>query len=75
MSADSLRDPEYAYNTRFLGRGDQAGAPVPPPPTRIVDPRPNRPAVLRTADAFIGKDGVVYGADLSSGLYIMEYSG
>ena len=48
---------------------------VPAAPTRLVDPRPNRPLVLHSADVFVDKDGLVYATDFSVGLYVMEFNG
>jgi hypothetical protein len=49
---------------------------VPPPPKKLLDPRPNRPVVLHSADVFVDRNGVLYCTDWSgAGLYIMEYSG
>ena len=53
----------------------EVGACVPPPPTKMVDPRPNRPKVLHSADVFVDKQGLIYSTDFSVGLYIMEFNG
>jgi hypothetical protein len=53
----------------------EVGAMVPAAPTRLVDPRPNRPLVLHLADVFVDKDGLVYATDFSVGLYVMEFKG
>ena len=51
-------------------------APVPPAPKKLVDPRPNRPIVLHSADVFVDKNGLCYCTDWSgAGLSIMEYLG
>jgi hypothetical protein len=63
------------YDIRDQFRPAEVGALVPPPPTQMVDPRPNRPAVLHTADVFVDKNGIVYCTDFNAGLYIMEYTG
>ena len=46
-----------------------------PPPTKWVDPRPNRPIVLHSADVFVDKNALCYVTDFSAGLYIVEYKG
>jgi hypothetical protein len=48
---------------------------VPAPPTKLVDPRPNRPLVLHSADVYVDKAGLVYCTDFSVGLYICEMTG
>ena len=48
---------------------------VPPPPQKWVDPRPNRPIVLHSADVFVDKNALCYVTDFSAGLYIVEYRG
>jgi hypothetical protein len=64
-----------AYDIRDPFRPVEVGAVVPPPPTQMIDPRPNRPVVLHTADVFVDKNGIVYCTDFNAGLYIAEYSG
>ena len=63
------------YDIRNKWQPREVGACVPPPPTKMVDPRPNRPKVLHSADVFVDKNGLVYSTDFSVGLYIMEYTG
>jgi hypothetical protein len=54
----------------------EVAACVPPAPRKLIDPRPNRPIVLHSADVFVDRDGIVYCTDWSgAGLYIMEYLG
>ncbi len=53
----------------------EVGACVPPTPKKLVDPRPNRPLVLHSADVFVDRNGICYCTDFSAGLYIMEYNG
>ncbi len=63
------------YDIRNKWQPVEVGACVPPPPTKMVDPRPNRPKVLHSADVFVDKNGIVYSSDFNVGLYIMEYKG
>ncbi|MDR3663421.1 MAG: hypothetical protein P4L86_24055, partial [Mycobacterium sp.] len=63
------------YDIRNKYQPVEVGACVPPPPTKMVDPRPNRPKVLHSADVFVDRNGIVYSTDFSVGLYIMEYTG
>jgi hypothetical protein len=51
----------------------EVGAMVPPAPSRFVNPRPNRPRVLHSADVFVDKNGIIYCTDFNAGLHIMEY--
>ena len=63
------------YDIRDQFRPREVGAFVPPPPAKWVDPRPNRPVVLHSADVHVDKNGLVYATDFSAGLYIMEFQG
>jgi hypothetical protein len=56
-------------------RPREAGALVPPAPGRLIDPRPDRPRVVQTADVFATADGVVYATDYNAGLTVAEYTG
>jgi hypothetical protein len=56
-------------------RPKEVGACVPPPPARMVDPRPNRPTVLHSADVHVDANGLVYATDFNAGLTVMEYLG
>jgi hypothetical protein len=53
----------------------EVGALVPPPPARLIDPRPNRPRVMQSVDVFVDSNGLLYSTDLNAGLYIMEFAG
>ena len=48
---------------------------VPPNPTRMVDPRPNRPQVLQSADCYVDASGLMYVTDQNVGLNILQYEG
>ena len=63
------------YDIRNQYQPIEVGALVPAPPTKMVDPRPNRPKVLHAADVFVDKAGLVYCTDFSVGLYILEFNG
>ena len=64
-----------AYDIRDQFRPKEVAAFVPPPPQKWVDPRPNRPIVLHSADVFVDKNALCYVTDFSAGLYIVEYRG
>ena len=63
------------YDIKDQFRPKEVAAFVPPPPTKWVDPRPNRPIVLHSADVFVDKNALCYVTDFSAGLYIVEYKG
>ena len=64
----------YDISDQF--RPVEVGACVPPAPKKLVDPRPNRPVVLHSADVFVDRNGMLLLHRLSgAGLYIMEYKG
>lgn len=64
-----------AYDISDKWQPVEVGACVPPTPARLVDPRPNRPVVLHSADVFVDAGGLCYMTDFSAGLYVIEYSG
>lgn len=53
----------------------EVAACVPPSPAKLVDPRPNRPLVLHSADVFVDRNGICYLTDFGAGLYTVEYDG
>ena len=63
------------YDIRDPFRPVEVAACVPPPPARMVDPRPNRAAVLHSADVHVDANGIVYCTDFNAGLSVMEYLG
>lgn len=63
----------YDISDKF--RPKEVGACVPPAPAKLVDPRPNRPVVLHSADVFVDRNGILYCTDFNAGLYVMEYQG
>jgi hypothetical protein len=64
------------YDIRNPYQPKEVGACVPPAPKKLLDPRPNRPVVLHSADVFVDRNGILYCTDWSgAGLYIMEYRG
>ncbi len=60
--ADPFRPREVAYY-------------VPPPPERMMDPRPNRPRVIQSADCYVDRNGLMYLTDTNAGLYILQFEG
>ncbi len=63
------------YDIRDAFRPVEVGACVPPPPARMVDPRPNRACVLHSADVHVDAGGIVYCTDFNAGLSVMEFLG
>jgi hypothetical protein len=64
------------YDIKDQFRPKEVAAFVPPTPTATwVDPRPNRPIVLHSADVFVDKNALCYVTDFNAGLYIVEYKG
>jgi len=48
---------------------------VPPPPARLIDPRPNVARAAKSADLFVTRDGLIYVSDWNAGLNVLEYRG
>lgn len=63
----------YDITDQFRPR--EVAAFVPPTPATWMDPRPNRPIVLHSADVFVDRNALCYVTDFNAGLYIVEYEG
>ncbi len=48
---------------------------VPPNPTRMLDPRPNRPQVIQSCDCYVDRNGLMYLTDPNAGLNILQFDG
>jgi hypothetical protein len=48
---------------------------VPPNPTKMMDPRPNRPQVLQSGDCYVDRNGLMYLTDQNVGLNILQFEG
>ena len=48
---------------------------VPANPTRMMDPRPNRPQVIQSSDCFVDQNGIMYLTDPNAGLNILQFEG
>jgi hypothetical protein len=48
---------------------------VPPPPAKLIDPRPNVARAAKSADLFVTRDGLIYVSDWNAGLNVLEYRG
>ena len=48
---------------------------IPPPPAKLIDPRPNVARAAKSADLFVTRDGLIYVSDWNAGLNVLEYRG
>jgi hypothetical protein len=48
---------------------------LPPPPKRLIDPRPKVSLAAKTADVFVTKEGLMYVTDWNAGLHVLQYEG
>jgi hypothetical protein len=64
-----------AYDIADPFRPREVGFYVPPNPTRMMDPRPNRPQVIQSCDCYVDRSGLVYLTDPNAGLNILEFEG
>jgi len=48
---------------------------VPPPPKKLVDPRPNVSLAAQTCDVYVTPEGLMYVSDWNGGLHVMQYEG
>ena len=48
---------------------------VPPPPRRLIDPRPNVSLAAQTCDVYVTPEGLMYVSDWNAGLHVMQYEG
>jgi hypothetical protein len=64
-----------AYNIDDPFRPREIGYYVPPDPERMMDPRPNRPRIMQSADCFVDSEGVMYVTDPNAGLNILQFQG
>ena len=56
-------------------RPAEVGARVRPAPARMMDHRPNRARVIRSADVFFERGGLIFNTDYKAGPVILEYRG
>jgi hypothetical protein len=48
---------------------------VPPPPRKMIDPRPKVTQAAKTADIYVQPDGLMYVTDWNAGLNVLQYQG
>jgi hypothetical protein len=46
---------------------------VPPPPARIIDPRPGNALAPQTCDILVRTDGIAFMSDWNAGLHVLQY--
>jgi len=63
------------YDIADQSRAKEIAFYVPPNPAKMVDPRPNRPQVLQTADCYVDRNGLMYLTDQNAGLNILQFEG
>jgi hypothetical protein len=61
----------YDISNAFAPR--EVGYFVPPNPTKMMDPRPNRPQVILSCDVFVDPQGLMYLTDSNAGLNILQF--
>jgi hypothetical protein len=61
-----------AFDVSDPYRPVEVAAFVPPPPSVMMDRRPNRPQVVQSCDVFVDASGLVYVNDYNAGLFILE---
>jgi hypothetical protein len=54
-------------------RPEERGFFVPPPPNRLIDPRPGIKRITHSADVYVTSDGLLYVSDYNGGFYVLEY--
>lgn len=55
-------------------RPQERGYFVPPPPARLIDPRPGIKPITHSADLYVRADGVIFVTDYNGGLHVLQYS-
>jgi hypothetical protein len=64
-----------AYDIANPFQPREVGYYVPPNPTRMMDPRPNRPQVIQSCDCYVDGNGLMYLTDPNAGLNILQFEG
>lgn len=63
------------YDIEDASQPQEVGYWVPPNPSRMIDPRPNKAQVPTTMDCYVDPTGLMYLTDQNDGLYILQYEG
>jgi hypothetical protein len=64
VRAYDVTDPFRPRETAFF---------VPPPPRKLLDPRPGIKPITHCADVYVGNTGLLYVTDYNGGFYVLEY--
>ena len=64
-----------AYDIENPFQPREVGYYVPPDPTRMMDPRPNRPRMIQSCDCYVDRNALMYLTDPNAGLYILQFEG
>jgi len=48
---------------------------VPPPPKRLIDPRPGVALAAQSCDVYVTPEGLMYVSDWNAGLHVLQYEG
>lgn len=48
---------------------------VPPPPTKMFDPRPSVAKCAMTCDCYVTRDGLMYVSDWNAGMHVLQFEG
>ena len=75
MSRNSPETGVRVFNIANQFQPREVGFYVPPNPAKMMDPRPNRPQVVQSADCFVDKNGLMYVTDPNAGLNIVQFNG
>ncbi len=63
------------YDIEDQFRPEEVAFYVPPNPAKMMDPRPNRPQVIQSADCYVDRNGLMYVTDPNAGLNILQFEG
>jgi hypothetical protein len=61
------------YDLKDPFRPEEVAFFVPPPPERLVDPRPGIKRITHSADLYVAAEGLIYVTDYNGGFYVLEY--
>jgi hypothetical protein len=61
------------YDIGDAFRPEEIACFVPPPPKRLVDPRPGIKLIAHSADLYVSREGLIYVTDYNGGFYVLQY--